>query len=427
MPKISSSSSARGRGVPGLRALLRGKARRADAAAVRQLPREDIDALAKRVILPSLPVSDEEMARATHQDRGQKLARQELWGELSAKIRYADGARLATPGGETASLLLAFGARSDVVCSAEDALHDGAVPHPGGLDALEEILEDFPDDYATALIVALAHVDTGWAWRNIVGRDDPETAASRCAAHVARAEAILNPFEGYDLDAPSLLAARCALDAACDRRARRLPADYEALLRLDPDGHRHMRALGRHILPAYAGGLKALEVEARKAVVLTEAQWGAGGYAWVYFDALALDKRALDLLDPEFFVEGLRDIVARKQDQHIINLLTAFCAITMAPGGRDEVLTPQADAARAEVHDCLDWLLQDHLQELHPLIWSQMLLAPGHAPFLPSRRALVAKGRQTALRIIAARFANQIADGSSIAFSQQGMYRLPAL
>ncbi len=391
------------------------------------MPREDIDTLAKRVILPFLPVSDEEMARATHQDRGQKLARQEMWEELSAKIRYADAARLATPGGETASLLLAYGARSDVVSAAEDSLHDGVVPQAEGLAALEEVLEEFPDDYATALILALAHVDTGWAWRNIAGRDDPSEAATRCAGHVDRAEAILSPFEGYDLDAPSLLAARCALDAACERRARRLPGDYESLIQSDPHGHRHMRALGRHILPAYAGGLRTLEVEARKATLRTESQWGTGGYAWVYFDALALDKRALDLLDPEFFIEGLHDIVTRKHDQHIINLLTAFCAITMAPGGRDEVLTPQGDETRALVHDCLDWLLQDHLQELHPLIWSQMLLAPGHAPLLPSRRALVAKGRQTALRIIAARFANQIADGSSIAFSQKGMYRLPTL
>jgi hypothetical protein len=426
MPKNSPFSSSRDRGLSRLRRFLRGRTARQDPAP-RRLPKEDIDTLAKRVILPFLPVSDEEMARATHQDRGQKFARQEMWAELSATIRYADSTRLATPGGETASLLLASGARSDVVLAAEDALHDGAAPQTDGLSALEEVLEEMPDDYATALIVALAHVDTGWAWRNIVGRDDPERAAARCAAHIARADAILAPHARRDSDAPSLLAARCALHAACTRRARRLPEQYEALLRLDPDGHRHMRALGRHILPSYAGGLRQLEVEARKATLLTHRQWGAGGYAWVYFDALALNKRALDLLDPAFFIEGLQDIVARKHDQHIVNLLTAFCAITMAPGGHDEVLTPQAEAARAALHDCLDWLLQDHLQELHPLIWSQMLLAPGHAPLLPSRRALVAKGRQTALRIIAARFAGQIADGSSIAFSQQGMYRLPTL
>lgn len=388
---------------------------------------EDIDALAKRVILPSLPVSDEEMARAAHQDRGVKLARQEMWEELAAKIRYADDSRLATPGGETASLLLAFGARSDVVSAAEDALHDGATPDMAGLEALEEMLSEFPDEYACALIVALAHIDIGWAWRNVASTEDPQHVAAICKHHIERAEQILAPFDCIDLDAPSIAAAKCALNAACETRGRRVADDYEVLIDLDPDSHRHMRALGRHLLPRYAGGPKVLEVEARRSAVRTQEIWGSGAYAWVYFDALALDRRVLELLDVEFFIEGLHDIVARKQDQHVINLLTAFCAITMAPGGDGPALLSRAETSRARIHDCLDWLLQEHLQELHPLIWSQTLLAPGQAAYLPSRRALVAKGRQTALRIIAARFAGQISDGSSIAFSRSGMYRLPAL
>ena len=45
----------------------------------RKKPQIDIEILTKHVILPSLPVTDEEMARAAHQDRGQRLARQENW------------------------------------------------------------------------------------------------------------------------------------------------------------------------------------------------------------------------------------------------------------------------------------------------------------------------------------------------------------
>ncbi|HMB13846.1 MAG TPA: hypothetical protein VKN37_07550, partial [Roseovarius sp.] len=85
------------------------------------------------------------------------------------------------------------------------------------------------------------------------------------------------------------------------------------------------------------------------------------------------------------------------------------------------------EATRARIHGCLDWLLENHLQELHPLIWSQTLLSPGLTPSLPSRRALVARGRQAALRVIAERFSEEIADGTSIAFSSAGMYRLPTL
>jgi hypothetical protein len=48
-------------------------------------------------------------------------------------------------------------------------------------------------------------------------------------------------------------------------------------------------------------------------------------------------------------------------------------------------------------------------------------------PALPSRHALIARGRQAALQVIAARFAEEIADGTSIAFSSAGMYRLTSL
>ena len=90
-------------------------------------------------------------------------------------------------------------------------------------------------------------------------------------------------------------------------------------------------------------------------------------------------------------------------------------------------LPARAEATRRHLHDCLDWILSEYLQELHPLIWSQALLSPGLTPALPSRRALISKGRQTALRIIATRFADDLADGGSIAFSTAGMYRLPGL
>lgn len=411
----------------GLRRWLARGAGNSRAAARARTSKEDIDSLAKRIIVPSLPVSDEEMARATHQDRGQQLARQEAWDILSQKIQYADHSRLATPGGETASLLLAAGARGDIVAAAQDALHDGQPPAPDAIEALEEVLDEMPGDYPAALVVALAHIDIAWAWRNIAAKDDPATAARAIAGHIASADAILDPYDGPAIDAPSIAAARCALLAACEKRGRRVAEEYEALIALDPGGHRHIRAMGRHVLPAYAGGVNALEVAARRAAARTEDSWGAGAYTWAYLDALALEPRALDLLEADFFIEGLRDILARKDDQHVINLLAAFCAIAMAPGAGNRVLAPHAEATRARVHECVDWILEHHLQELHPLIWSQTLLAPGHAPLLPSRRALIAKGRQTALRIIAARFAGHIADGSSLAFSRQGMYRLPAL
>ena len=394
---------------------------------LRRKPQTDLDSLTKRILLPSLPVTDEEMARATHQDKGQKLARQEMWEELARLIEYGDGARLRTPGGENATMLLAYGARADVVAAAEDALHDGVAPDSAGIDALEEMRAEFHDSYACTLIVALTHIDIGWAWRATATERKTVEHEAQFHLHFKRADDILSPFDGVDLDAPSLASAQCALLAGRQRPRLRVADDYEKLIDLDPDSPRHMRALGEALLPARYGSYEMLDLEARRTAARTGEVWGAGGYAWVYLDALALDPGALERLDCEFFIDGLRDIVARKRDQHVINQLSAFCGIVMAPRSGKARLPSGVEVSRARIHDCLDWLLENHMQELHPLIWSQTLLKPGLTPVLPSRRALVAKGRQTALRVIAQRFAEDIEDGSSIAFSSSGMYRLPAL
>jgi len=383
----------------------------------------EIDILARRIILPSMPITDEEMARAEFQDRGQKLARQEMWEELAQEVRTADSQRNATPGGESAAMLLAFGARSDVVAVAEDALHEGVVPARDGIFALEQMLEEYADDYACGLIVAMTHVDMGWAWRHAPDAPSLGTSVDRLKtfhAHFAKAAKILSDFCGLALDAPSLAAAQCALLAAQSPADRRVAEDYEDLIDLDPHSPRHMRALGQNLLPGSYGTYDQLELQARRTASRTGHIWGAGAYTWVYFDALAVDPDALSGLDVAFFTDGMRDILARKPDQHYANLLAAFCAVTMASDK-----TSSHKAARRALHQSLSWILSDHLHELHPLIWTQALHRPGLTPPLPSRRALITEGRRTALRAIAAIFADDIAEGNSIAFSPAGMYRLP--
>jgi len=384
-----------------------------------------LDTLSRHVILPSIPITDEEVARAAFQDRGLQMARQEQWEELSEQIRDADHDRVVTPSGESAAILLAFGARSDVVSVVEDMLHEGIIPLPSGIDALEAIAAEYPDEYPIQMIVALAHIDLAWAWRGIPSAAALERAAERSAAHAARAQALLSPLCGIEQDAPSLAAAHCALLAALpnprDAREARVADRFEDLIDLDPNSPRNMRALGAALVPARLGSYAELELEARRTAARTGGSWGAGAYAWVYFDALALDAGALALLDPVFFIDGLRDILHRRPDQHTANLLAAFCAVTM----REDAAAPHANrAAREALHGCLVWILRDHLYELHPLIWTQALYHPG-APPLPSRRALISEGRRTALRAIAAQFADDIAGGNSIAFSPAGMYLLP--
>ncbi|MFD0858524.1 hypothetical protein [Roseovarius aquimarinus] len=384
----------------------------------------DLDRLSRHIILPTVAVTDEEIARAAFQDRGTKLARQEMWDDLARLIAETDAARAGTPGGESASLLLAFGARSDVVAMTEDALHDGAIPDLDGIDAMEALVDEFAGDYPVAAVVALAHIDMAWAWRAIPGASGLDGAAIRAAHHAARAEALLAPHVDAAGDAPSVAAARCALLRAQPGHGAQHVADrYQHLIDIDPASPRHMRGLGAAVLAAMPGDYRALELEARRTAARTGDIWGAGAYAWVYLDALALDPGALCLLDPAFFIDGLRDILARRRDQHTANLLAAFCAITMRP---DTARRAPVIPARDALHACLPWLLRDHLQELHPLIWTQALHRPGAGP-LPPRRALLSEGRRTALRAIAAQFADDIAQGQSIAFSPAGMYMLPSL
>lgn len=392
----------------------------------RALVEADLDTLCRRIILPSVPVTDEETARVAHQDQGQKLARQEKWEELSQLVRLADDVRLATPGGEPQAMLLAFGARSDVVAAAEDALHDGQPPKPDGIAALEEMRADHDGDYPCALVVALAHVDVALAWRAAAPNAAGEDGTAQARHHLARARDLLAPHDGVALDAPSLVAAQCALAEARPDTRRTLTEGYEQLIDLAPESPRHMRALGAHMLSFEAETrYPDLEVEARRTAARTQACWGAGGYTWVYLDALARDRQAAAMLDCAFFMDGMQDILTRRPNQHLTNVLAAFCAVTMAPDPDRRM--GRAAAVCARLNDCADWILADHLQELHPLIWSQAQLSPGVATPLPSRRALVTRGRQTALQVIAERFAEDIADGGTIAFSPSGMYRLPAV
>lgn len=386
----------------------------------------DLGTLSKRIILPSLPITDEETACARYRAKGSKLARQENWEELSQCIQHAEDCRLHTPAGNSATLLLASGARHDVVAMAEDAIYDEAEPSADGIGALEEMLAEHYGDYACALVTALAHIDIGTAWRTAAQESDDQLRRLRFKEHFKRAEDILGTFDGVELDSPALAAAQCALQAARPRPGSRVVTDYEALIDLDPDCPHHMRALGQFLLPAQNGDHKQLEREGKCCVARTADIWGAGGYTWVYLDALALDADTLNHLDCDLFVQGMTDILSRCRNQHLTNLMAAFCAITMGPDAFADKLPAAAERTRKRLHGLLGDILTGHLRELHPMIWAQALFTPGSTRPLPVNNALVAKGRQIALRVIAEHFADEIAEGNSVAFSGSGMYLLPA-
>lgn len=402
-----------------------------------RLDEELIARLDKQLILPAAEHSDEETSRATVQDYGQFLVRQDRWDELSALIREVDADRRATPCAMSHAELLCFGARADLVMAAEDAILDGANPSLDGIEALEEELMEEPEDYARAVIVALTHIDFGWAWR---GGDWPHEIPERnlalFEAHFDRAADILRGFKGQKSLGPLLPSARCALLAGRPLPARQLADEYEALIALDPANPRPMRALGNHLLPRWHGSYDHLELEARRIASLTSATWGNGGYTWVFWDALAIDPGAARVIDLDFFIDGMRDILAqtpaepqpegdapaaRPANQFHANLMAAYAAITMAPESLPDTAPDLTRDIRTRLNETLDWILSDYLCELHPLVWAQAAL--GHDPLaqLPMRKTLMRRGMLTAKRTIARHFAEEIRSGKTIAFSRHGL------
>ncbi|WP_162791926.1 hypothetical protein [Pseudosulfitobacter sp. DSM 107133] len=149
--------------------------------------------------IPSPDPTGEDRACDMHKTRGQRLARQENWTAVSEAIRTAEAAASRTPGGMPVAELIAFGARADVVYAAEHALLTGRpakdAPLLDGIIALEEVLAEFPDDYVIATVVAMTHIDIGWAWRG-TGWTVEVSARNREAfdAHFDRARDIIEIF-----------------------------------------------------------------------------------------------------------------------------------------------------------------------------------------------------------------------------------------
>ena len=379
----------------------------------------------------NIPVCENNFENSDQQDAqryGQYLVRQDRWEDLSKAFHIADQNRETTSGGMPITDLLAYGARADVVRSVEHALQDGKNGNNRflleGINGLEAVRREHRKDPAIAMILALAHIDIGWAWR---GRGWEATVShqnrKKFTAHFDRAATILAPFCGIKLNSPAIVSAQCALLAGQNDPHLRVADDYEALIDLHPQNHRHMRSMGNHLLPRWFGSYEQLELEARRTASRTQEIWGNGAYTWVYFDAIAMDEKACEHVDVEFFIDGLRDIVAMRPEQEFINLLTAYCAIALRQG---QGLSEEADLQRMQIADCADWLIRDHLTEVHPLIWAHAAEGFDNNARITSLSRFAARGRADALHIIADQFREEITGGQQVTFTPEGPELHPA-
>ncbi|OIQ33714.1 MAG: hypothetical protein BM562_00490 [Alphaproteobacteria bacterium MedPE-SWcel] len=356
---------------------------------------------------------------------GQFLARQDRWDTLEKRIAEVDLARDATPGGTSIADLIAYGARADVINAVDHALMAGLPLTERvtleGIMSLERVRLEFGRSPVLSTVVALAHLDIAWACRRNSARGAAHgkgALSPRATAHHARAGEILSMLPDTCSAHPFHQAARCALYSGGGPAApRQIADDYIDLIQMAPGNPRHLRALGTHLAEQDHEGLSALDLEARRVAALVESDWGAAGYTWVYFDALARSDAACARLDVDFFLEGVGDIVARAPNQDRVNLLSAYCSIVLKP---DPKADPEARRVRNRIAEAANWLIRDHLRELNPLIWAHAGAGFDNDAQVSSARTFAERGRADALRAIADLFRDDIEAGHRVVFTPEG-------
>ena len=360
-------------------------------------------------------------------ERGTFLARQDRWDDLATLIHEADQARLTTDAGQPIADLLAYGGRADVVLAAEHALLHGR-PAKGanffsGIEALEHILHDSPNNYPLALIVAHMHIDIGWAWRGASSAENlRDTNREAFHAHFDRARDILDAFNPTALQSPALAAARCALLPGAQNPELHLIRTFENLISLDPMNPRHMRALGNYLLPRWYGDFQALDLEARRTAARLYEDWGAAGYTWVWFDALLVDPEGLEIFETEYFLEGIHDILEICPDQHTANLLAAHLYQCWQVARERYNETGHRPDLPPALRRGFEKVVEHHLREIHPMIWGHAEIGFENTARIISPTRLAEKGRETALSAIAMPFLKRLQAGQTVTFGPDGIH-----
>ena len=79
-----------------------------------------------------------------------------------------------------------------------------------------------------------------------------------------------------------------------------------------------------------------------------------------------------------------------------------------------------ADYTRAQIADCADWIVREHLTELHPMIWAHAAQGFVNNLRVSSAARFARAGHDDAMRIIVGLFRHEIDQGNRIVFTEKG-------
>ncbi|MCA0939259.1 hypothetical protein LCM08_02070 [Salipiger pacificus] len=372
-----------------------------------------------RVQIPARETSEEAEACAEIVGRGLRLARQERWRALEEALNEADHSSALTPAGTPAARLLCDGAAQDVLMRVAEAMARGdAEAVRCALQGHSEALGPTTEAPMRALLAAWPQIGAARLWR---AGSTPLSAAARGHAvrhHLEMAHLLLRPHDPVELGSAALQAARCAVLEVLPTPSEHLARSYETLIALQPACPDHLRAYGHDLSPRRFGTWPGLDRTARRLAMSTAGSWGTGGYCWVWLDVLAAQPEGWAHVDAELFVAGLHDLLQPQPpetwpDQHRANLLAARCA----------ELAPLAEhGAAARIAGSLDWIVEDHLRELHPQLWAP----PSPDLSAPDEAARREAGCARAHSVLNTHFVHQLSRGRSVIFTDQGLALQPS-
>lgn len=249
--------------------------------------------------------------------RARKLADRGDWQTLSDEMHSAERTLRSSDGTTRDYGWMSFGARSEL----NDILEQMDPEHCQ--KKISEITARFeaaananPNDHMLSTLVARLHLDIGWAWRGD-GYADSVTALewSHMHQHYEAAEKWLARFTEDGITSPYVAHAAHILARHLGDDGRQMRKIYDVWRTLDPGNPNMYAEHAFHLLPRWFGSYQELETEARKAAASTMGTpIGAAPYAWMLQTLIDCEPEALAIVDQEFFLESISDIVRLAPD-----------------------------------------------------------------------------------------------------------------